>query len=91
MRTYVTYTRVSTAEQKKSGLGLEAQERDIEIFLTSYSEVPYEVIASFSDTGPARTAGLSSERRWRSSERPALSSWSRSSTVFPAASRSSLP
>lgn len=47
---YVTYNRVSTDEQKKSGLGLEAQTRDIEIFLTNYAEGA-EVVGSFSDTG----------------------------------------
>lgn len=43
---YVVYTRVSTKEQGKSGLGLEAQERDIRLFLENYGG---EVIASFSD------------------------------------------
>jgi DNA invertase Pin-like site-specific DNA recombinase len=45
----VIYTRVSTAEQGRSGLGLAAQERDIEIFLNTFSEVPFEVLGRFSD------------------------------------------
>lgn len=44
---YVTYMRVSTKEQGKSGLGLEAQERDIRIFLETYSETPWEIVGDF--------------------------------------------
>lgn len=51
MKQYIIYTRVSTAEQGKSGLGLEAQQRDIGIFLDRFSEVPYEVIAEYQDIG----------------------------------------
>ena len=47
MRKYVTYKRVSGGENQKSGLGLDAQERDIQLFLENYSETPYEVLAEF--------------------------------------------
>ena len=50
MRCYVTYRRISTNEQSKSGLGLEAQARDIQLFLENYSEMPYEVVGDFVET-----------------------------------------
>ncbi|QFT74016.1 recombinase family protein [Ruegeria sp. THAF33] len=49
MKQYVTYRRVSTADQGRSGLGLEAQTRDIDLFLVNYSDEPYEVIGEFTD------------------------------------------
>ena len=47
MRKYVNYKRVSGGENQKSGLGLDAQERDIQLFLENYSETPFEVLAEF--------------------------------------------
>lgn len=46
---YVIYKRVSTQEQARSGLGLDAQERDISLYLEGFSEEPYTVLSTFTD------------------------------------------
>jgi len=58
MKQFVIYTRVSTKRQGDSGLGLEAQERDIAIFFESYAEQPYEVLERFCDV----ESGLKADR-----------------------------
>ncbi len=58
MKQFVVYTRVSTKRQGDSGLGLEAQERDIAIFFESYAEQPYEVLDRFCDV----ESGLKADR-----------------------------
>ena len=59
---YVIYKRVSTEEQGRSGLGLQAQERDISLFLEGFSEEPFEVLARFTE-----------EESGKISDRPELS------------------
>lgn len=58
MQKYVIYRRVSTAEQGKSGLGLAAQQRDIDLFLSNYSAEPFEIVGEFED----HLSGADSER-----------------------------
>ncbi|MDE4063832.1 recombinase family protein [Phaeobacter gallaeciensis] len=46
---YVIYRRVSSKSQGESGLGLEAQDRDIALFLDNYSDTPFEALGTFTD------------------------------------------
>ena len=46
MKKYIAYYRVSTAEQGKSGLGLEAQERDV---LNYISKCDGDLVAAFTE------------------------------------------
>jgi len=54
VRQFVIYRRVSTEEQGRSGLGLEAQSRDVDLYLANYAETPFEVLGEFLDVTSGR-------------------------------------
>lgn len=49
VKQFIKYYRVSTRSQADSGLGLSAQQRDIDLYLSTYAETPWDVIADFTD------------------------------------------
>ena len=49
MKQFIKYYRVSTRSQADSGFGVLAQQRDIDLYLSTYAETPWEVIADFTD------------------------------------------
>ncbi len=54
MKQFVIYRRVSTEDQGRSGLGLEAQRRDIDLYLANYAEEPHEITGEFLDVQTGR-------------------------------------
>lgn len=56
MKRFVVYRRVSTEDQGKSGHGIDAQKRDIRLFLENYSEEPFEVLGEFEDHMSGKSA-----------------------------------
>ena len=54
VKKFILYLRVSSKEQGKSGLGLEAQQRDISLFLENYADDGYEVLGEFLEVESGR-------------------------------------
>lgn len=57
---FVVYYRVSTKGQGESGLGLEAQQRDVALYLERYSRQPFEIVETVTDVRSG--AGMLADR-----------------------------
>jgi DNA invertase Pin-like site-specific DNA recombinase len=58
MSKFITYCRVSTRSQGESGLGLSAQQRDIQLYLQNYTDSGYQVLGEYTEV----ESGTNSER-----------------------------
>lgn len=58
MSKFITYCRVSTRSQGDSGLGLSAQQRDIQLYLHNYADSGYQVLGEYTEV----ESGANSDR-----------------------------
>jgi DNA invertase Pin-like site-specific DNA recombinase len=63
MEQFIVLKRVSTRGQAESGLGLSAQQRDVDLYLNNYAETPHQIIANYTEisSGSAKTRPIFDE------------------------------